>query len=289
MERGPLVSDAAPNPNNFCYRHPDRQSFILCQRCGRTICTECQTQAPVGVHCPECTREARQSAPRTKPAVATALGRLREPGAPVVTYAIIALTLAVFGLQFLTGGAVTTAFAYWPPYTVVEPWRMLTTALVHSQSSIFHILFNMYALFLFGRMLERMLGRWRFLALYVLTTLGGSLAVLLLSPMSSVVGASGAIFGLFGAFFVINRGLGGNSIQLIVIVGLNLAIGFVVPNISWQAHVGGLVVGALMGLVFMKTRRRDQQKKQLLLLGAVLAGIIALTIVGVILMYAIYA
>lgn len=279
------MSDLPPSASaDHCYRHPDRQSYILCQRCGRTICPECQTQAAVGVHCPECVREARQSAPRTKPAVVTALSRARREG-PIVTYALIGVTLLVYVLQLVTGGAVTSAFAYAGVLTPSEPWRMITTMFVHSQSSIFHILFNMYSLWIFGRILEQMLGPWRFLALYMLSGLGGSVAVLFLMPDVWVVGASGAIFGLLGAFFVIQRGLGSNSRQLLIVVALNLVIGFVVPGIAWQAHVGGLLVGSLVAYILMRTRQRKQQRTQILLLGAVLVGLIVLSVVGTTLLW----
>lgn len=282
------MSDLPPHPDNFCYRHPDRRSFILCQRCGRTICPECQTQAPVGVHCPECTREARQSAPRTKPAIVTAIGRARRGDGPIVTYSIIGVTAVVYVLQLITGGAVTEALLYWPPLTEYQPWRMITTMFVHSGSSFLHILFNMYSLWIFGRILEHMIGRGRFIALYFLSGIAGSVAVLLIAPATAVVGASGAIFGLLGAFLVINRGLGGNSIQLVIVIGINLVIGFVVPGIAWQAHLGGLVVGAIVAFILMRTRRCDQQRRQLWLLGAVLAGLVVLTVVGVLVMHALY-
>ncbi|MCW4385818.1 rhomboid family intramembrane serine protease [Salinibacterium sp. SYSU T00001] len=280
------MSDLPPSSDNYCYCHPDRQSFVLCQRCGRTVCPECQTQAAVGVHCPECVREHQQSAPRRKPAVVTMMNRARRGDGPVVTYSIMGLTALVYLAQIFTGGAVTEALLYWGPYTQIEPWRILTTMLVHSERSFFHILFNMYALFIFGRMLEHAIGRWRFLALYLLSGMAGSVAVLLISPMTPVVGASGAIFGLFGAFFVINRGLGGNSMQLVIVLGLNLVIGFIVPGIAWQAHVGGVLVGALVGFILMRTRRRTLQKRQWMLLAAVFAGLVVLTVVGVLLMYA---
>jgi membrane associated rhomboid family serine protease len=136
----------------------------------------------------------------------------------------------------------------------------------------------MYALFLFGRLLERMLGRVRFLALYLISGLGGSVAVLLLAPQTPVVGASGAVFGLFGAFFVIQRKLGGNSIQLIIVIALNLAIGFLIPNIAWQAHVGGVLVGAAIGLVYLRTRRADQRWVQVGLVAGVVAVLVVLTV-----------
>ncbi|GAB3136405.1 rhomboid family intramembrane serine protease [Marisediminicola antarctica] len=274
------MSGAQPDPQNHCYRHPDRESYVLCQRCGRTICPACQTQAAVGFHCPECIREGRARAPRTKSRLSTSARRLTAPGSPAVTYSIIGVTALVFVLQLVSGGLVTRYLTYFPVLTAREPWTMVTSLLVHSTSSFLHILFNMFSLFIFGRILEPMVGRWRFLALYLLSGLGGSVAVLLLNPTGGVLGASGAIFGLFGAFFVIQRGLGGNSGQLVVLIVINLSIGFFVPNISWQAHVGGLIVGALVAFVYMRTRLARQKNRQLLILAAIAAGLIALSYLG---------
>ncbi len=273
---------------NFCYRHPDRQSFVLCQRCGRTICAECQTQAPVGVVCPECMREQRASAPKVKSAAATRFSSVmrRGSGHPAVTYVIIALTLFVFVLQLLPLG-VTDALLYAGAYSIpefgsFEPWRMLTVALVHSKSFILHVALNMYTLWIFGRMLEPMIGRWRFATLYVITAFGSSVGVLLLdNPLQPVVGASGAIFGLMGATLVIVHKLGGNMTGLLVLVGINLVIGFIPgTNIAWQAHLGGLITGALLGLVFVSTRKRRQQTLQKLGVAGVAVLLLVLTVVG---------
>ena len=274
------MSGAQPDPQNHCYRHSDRESYILCQRCGRTICVSCQTQAAVGLHCPECIREGRARVPRTKSRLATSVGRLAAPGSPAVTYSIIGLTALVFLLQLLSGGLVTRYLTYFPALTAREPWTLITSLFVHSTGSFLHILFNMFSLFIFGRILEPMVGRGRFLVLYLLSGLGGSVAVLLLNPSGGVLGASGAIFGLLGAFFVIQRGLGGNSGQLVVLIVINLTIGFFVPNISWQAHVGGLVVGTLVAFVYMRTRLGRQKNRQLLLVTSIAAGLIALSYVG---------
>ena len=273
------MAEAEHNPDNFCYRHPDRQSFILCQRCGRTICAECQTQAAVGVHCPECVRDARARAPKRKPAIVTALRRSSDR--PVVTYAIMAVTVLVYVAQFLSGGYVYNQFGYAPVYTSFEPWRMITSAFLHSPSSILHIVFNMYSLFIFGPMLESLVGRIRFLALYLLAGFGGSVAVLLLgSPDVTVLGASGAIFGLFGAYFLIARRLGGNSTQLLVLIVLNLALGFIVTGISWQAHVGGLAVGLAIAFIYLQTRRRNQRVWQVALVGGVALSLVVITVVA---------
>ncbi len=268
---------------NYCYRHPSRQSFVLCQRCGRTICPDCQTVGAVGVTCPDCMREQRATAPRTKPAFLT---RLTGQGAPVMTYSLIGITLAVFVLQILPGGigtAVTNALLYAGLYSHpanFEPWRMFTTMFVHSTSFIFHVLFNMYTLWIFGQLLERMLGRWRFLALYLISGFAGSVAVLWLTgPLTAVVGASGAIFGLIGAFFVINRRLGGDSRQLLVLLAINVVLVFIPGmNISWQAHLGGLIGGALVGLIFFETRKRDQKTLQIVLLSALSLVLILLSL-----------
>lgn len=268
---------------NFCYRHPGRQSFILCQRCGRTICPECQTQAAVGVICPECMQEQRQSAPRTKSAARVGFGRLTAPGQPVVTYSIMAVTVLVFLLQLVPGLGVTDRLLYAGIYSypfAFEPWRMLTSVFVHSTGFIFHVLLNMYTLWIFGQILERMLGRGRFLALYLLSGFAGSLGVMFLAdPRVAVVGASGAIFGLMGAFLVIQRKLGGNATQLLILVGINLVIGFLPGlNVAWQAHVGGLVGGAVIGLIFMQTRQRSQKRLQVLLLGGFAVLLVALSL-----------
>ncbi len=274
-------NDSASDPTNFCYRHPDRQSFILCQRCGRTICPECQTQAAVGFHCPECVREARATAPRVKPRLVTSARRMGKDGSPVVTYSLIGLTVAIFVLQFVLGDIVTGALLYRPLLTAVEPWTMITSIFVHQPGSLFHVGLNMLSLFIFGRILEPAIGRWRFLALYLISGFGGSVAVLLLDPFGGVYGASGAIYGMLGAFFIIQRRLGGNSLQIVILIGLNLVIGFFVPNISWQAHVGGLVTGALVALILMSTRNSRARPVQISLLAGLVAVLVAISIVRI--------
>ncbi len=271
------MSNAPVNPANFCYRHPDRQSFVLCQRCGRTICPQCQTQAAVGVHCPECVKEGRAGSPRRTSTIAGALRSTADQ--PVVTWAIIALCALIYVLQLLPNSPVTNALLYYAPYTYTQPWRMITALFVHSPSSFLHILFNMFSLFVFGPIMERMLGRVRFLVLYLLSGFGGSVAVLLIAPSTPVVGASGAIFGLLGAYFVIQRKLGGNATQLLIVIGLNLVIGFLPgTNIAWQAHVGGLIVGAATALVYLRTRRENQRVVQVIAVIGIFVALLALTL-----------
>lgn len=266
---------------SYCYRHPDRVSYVLCQRCGRTICGECQTPGAVGFVCPECMAEQRATAPKTKPAW---IPRLTGAGAPVVTYAIIAVCVVVFILQSLPviGTQVTQAIQYAGVYSdprAFEPWRMLTSVFAHA--SIIHILLNMYTLWIFGSILEPMLGRLRFLGLFLISGFAGSLGVLLLSsPLQPVVGASGAIFGMFGAFFIIQRRLGGNATQILVLVALNIGIGFLPGlNIAWQAHVGGLVGGVLVGLIYVETRTASRRALQLPLVIVLSVLLIALSLI----------
>jgi membrane associated rhomboid family serine protease len=281
------VTQAPDSAANYCYRHPDRQSFVLCQRCGRTICPECQTQAAVGVHCPECVRESRDSAPRTRPAVVTRTrAALLTRDAPLVTYAIIAICVVVFIAEALTGtgflggnGLVENALIYRPWLTSVEPWTMVTSLFAHA--SIIHIALNMFSLWVLGSQLEAMIGRGRYAALFLLSGIGGSVGVLLISPGTPVLGASGAIFGLLGAYFVIARHLGANATQLIVVIGINLALGFVISGVAWQAHVGGLVFGGLIGLIFVRTRTRQRRLVQWLLIAGVVVLLVVLTVVGV--------
>jgi membrane associated rhomboid family serine protease len=281
------VSQASGSDANYCYRHPNRQSFVLCQRCGRTICPECQTQGAVGVICPECMREQRATAPRTKPALLT---RMTGTNAPVVTYAIIAVCVVVYIAQSIPGigSAVTAALQYAGLYSYpsdsllsmqagvsFEPWRMLTAVFAHA--SILHILLNMYTLWVFGMVLEPLLGRLRYLVLFLISGLAGSVGVFLLAaPNQPVVGASGAIFGMIAALLIIQRRLGGNITQLLVLVGINLVIGFIPSfGIAWQAHLGGLVGGALVGLIFVETRPLRRRPLQIGLLIALTVVLIA--------------
>lgn len=233
-----------------CPRHPDRVSYVRCQRCGRPACPECSVQASVGVQCVDCVREAQRNAPVHR----TALGAPLRTGRPVVTFTIIALCLVSYVLQLSVDGW-TGRLAFSPWTGEVEPWRFVTAAFLHS-TQIFHIAFNMYALWIVGPYLENLLGRARFISLYLLSAIGGHVAIVLLADptgpswFTGTVGASGAVFGLFGAIFLVMRRMGQEARGMLVIIGLNLVVGFVVPNISWQGHLGGLVTGAALGAAY---------------------------------------
>jgi len=277
-----------PNAVPTCYRHPDRATYVSCQRCGRPICPECQTQAAVGVHCPECVREGRVAAASPGVRVARAL----RPGRSIVTYVLMGLIVVAYAAQWLTNQALTGAWVLDPTRVGAEPWRLLTSAFLHSPSSIIHILFNLYALYAFGPALESFLGRARFLALYLIAAIGGSLGVLVIYEVAiltdggsiaatggfltpnSALGASGAIFGLLGAYLPLRRAIGVNFTQLLIVLGINVALGFFASGIAWEAHLGGLAVGALLGFVFLRTRRRDQRRTQTLLIAGIAAALL---------------
>jgi membrane associated rhomboid family serine protease len=235
-----------------CPRHPDRPSYVRCQRCGRPACPECQRPAAVGIQCVDCVAELN----RTVRVPRTVYGGTVRQGKPVVTYALIAACAAVFLAQFAVP-RLEQSLWYAGVYTGSEPWRMMTSTFLHSTGFLMHIAFNMYALYAIGQGLEPLLGRLRFLALYLVSGFGGSVAVLLLQdPRIPVVGASGAVFGLFGALLVVMRARGGNYVPILVIIGINLVLGFLPGvNISWQAHLGGLVTGAALAAVFAHAPR----------------------------------
>ncbi len=283
------------NSDNFCYRHPDRQSFVLCQRCLRTVCPECQTPAPVGVICPECMKAERKN--RT-PAQKRAERRWRGGGAgvmgttrsgrPMVTYVLLAVTSFIGLLQLIPGlgELITSQMVFAAAYLYPElsgapfqPWRLLTAVFAHG--GFIHLALNMLALWMLGQGLEPMLGRARFLALYLISGLGGSVMVAVLDPGQPTVGASGAIFGLMAALFIVGRHLGANVTGILVILGINFVYGLVFGGgrISWQAHLGGLLIGALVAFILVKTKRRDQRIWQIVALAAVTIALLAIVFI----------
>ena len=202
--------------------------------------------------------------------------------APVTTWLLIINGLIWLGQISPIGSLFTNTMFYAPLFTPFEPWRMLTAGFVHDWSGPIHILFNSYAIYIFGSQLEPMLGKYRYLLLYLLSIVGGSVAVLLLSdPRVPVVGASGAFFGLMGAFFVVLRSLGQNPQQLLLLIAINLGIGFFVSGISWEGHLGGLITGAAIATVYSQTRKPNQKSAQLLGIAAITGALVVLTLWGV--------
>jgi len=201
---------------------------------------------------------------------------------PRVTISLIIINLVIWLLQVIPGSTVTSTLFYAPLLTVIEPWRMITAGFVHSPDSFWHILLNAYSIYIFGRVIEPMLGPVRFLVLYLVSIFGGSAMVLWLSePVVPVVGASGAFFGLMGAYLIMLRAIGDNSGLLVGLIAVNLAFGFLVPGISWQGHLGGLLAGMAVTAVYARTRYKSGFSQKIQVLGVI--GLIALaTVAGVI-------
>ncbi|MDU0348794.1 rhomboid family intramembrane serine protease [Actinomyces sp. MRS3W] len=250
-----------PNPQTgpapVCPRHPDRVAYVRCQRCNRPVCPECQVPSAVGIHCVDCTRQTRT----TRRGVRTVLGGTVVADA-LATKILIGVCVVVYVLQMVYP-AITGWFDFVPALAAEQPWRFLSTAFLHG--SLMHLAFNMWALWVLGNSLEPILGRWRFMALTVLSALGGSTAIYWLATPTSLpswyggtVGASGAIFGLFAAIFVIQRRFGRDTSAIVGLLVINLVISVVGANISWQGHLGGLITGALVAAVYALAPREKR-------------------------------
>src|ERR671936_1111451 len=243
-----------------CYRHPDRVTGLSCSECGRPICTECMTMAPVGIRCPEHSGR-RQGVERVSHGVRRA--SFEGVGAKV-TRALIGINLAVYIAELATGGGidgigstiyekgVLIATAVDPSGHLIgvahgEWWRLITAAFLHYGP--FHLLLNMVALYWFGSLLEQRIGSGKYFLLYIVSGLAGSAGALIASPLTPTVGASGAIFGILGAGLVLEQQrdyvFGGSALGIIVI---NLVLTFSISNISIGGHIGGLIGGALATL-----------------------------------------
>jgi len=234
-----------------CYRHPDRETGVACSNCGRPICPDCMTPTSVGMRCPECASE------KTK--VRTGTSAFDRAGGTTATFVLIALNVAAFLAEIGSGsgglegtGTVVDNFAVFGPKIADGEWyRLLTGAFLHG--GLLHIAFNMYALYILGQLLEPALGTVRFTAIYFASLFAGSLGVIVLEPNTLAVGASGAVFGLFAAAFVIARGRRLESIatQLGFLLLINLAFTFAIPGIAIGAHLFGAAGGALCGLLIL--------------------------------------
>jgi membrane associated rhomboid family serine protease len=250
-----------------CYRHPSRETAVSCSNCGRPICPDCMTTTPVGMRCPECSRQR------------TPVVRMRDmTRTPQVTVALIAVNVLVFlaegagnnastssvsekgellgsGLRLLPASQsveyVGVAYGQW--------WRIVTGGFLHA--SFLHIFFNMFLLYMLGQMLEPVLGHAKFALVYFVSLLVGSLLVLLIAPHEPTLGASGAVFGLMGAAVVEMRARQVSVMQsgLGFLIVINLALSFTDQSISWQGHVGGLIGGALVMFLLQLGDRYRQQ------------------------------
>lgn len=275
------MNDAAPATR--CYRHPDREAAIRCQRCGRTICPACMREAAVGFQCPECIQAGKVRQPKTF------TGASLGAHAGVVSLTIIAINVVVFVGQLATGGTGSPLFLRGSMLglTAFDPgsgqvltgvadgayWRLLTAAFLHS--GILHIAFNMYALYLFGPFVEKVLGTTRFIIAYLTMAIISSVFVYWLSnPLSITIGASGAIFGLFGMALILLIRAKQNVRMLLILLVLNAVISLQ-GNISWQGHLGGFAAGLALGAVFAYAPRAQRTIVQILAFSVLWIGVIA--------------
>ncbi len=252
-----------------CYRHNDRETGVSCSNCGNPICPDCMTSTPVGMRCPDCSKQKTQ------------VRNMRDMAVePTVAYVLIAINvLMYFGQQASPGNSVYRDFVLYGPFVADgEWWRLLTAGFLHA--GLFHLALNMYALYFLGRMLEPALGHVRFAGLYFASLLAGSFGAVLLSPETPVVGASTAIFGLFGAAIIMarNRGIDLMASGLLPILLLNLAITFFPgSNISIGGHLGGLAGGLLAAFAIeeLAKRRRSQVGAVLVCAAIAIVSVIA--------------
>lgn len=293
-----------------CYRHPARETYLRCSRCDRPICPSCMNDAAVGHQCPDCINEGR----RTQRASRTAFGGTQAGQHGHVTMALIGLNVAVAVVVFIIGGTQAAGGGGWGgllggitpahlwggmqtgPIAYVEMvgpgqyfagpggvadgeyHRLLTSMFLHY--GLFHLALNMWALWVVGGVLEPLLGRIRFLALYLISGLGGSVLTYLFAARlipgtedgTIGAGASGAVFGLFAAFYIIMRRLGRDTSVITMILVVNLILTFVVPQISIWGHLGGLITGGLVALGLAYAPRAHRNPVQL----ATIIGVVAL-------------
>ena len=231
-----------------CYRHDERETGRHCTRCARAACSDCLRPASVGSHCLDCVRAAAPPvAERVRIQVATA--------GPVLTYIFLAANLAAF-VVVPGSGPRLAEYALWAPAIDIngEWWRIITSGFLHG--SVMHIAFNMFALYRIGPVVEQTLGWLRFLGVYVISLLGGSFLAMVLEPESPAVGASGALFGLFGALWVLYQRGGINPWRTGIgsLIVINLLITFAVPIISVGGHVGGLLAGGAAAFMLSPER-----------------------------------
>jgi membrane associated rhomboid family serine protease len=288
----------------YCYRHPDRETGLSCSECGRPICADCATFAPVGIRCPDHAGVRQGPATRLRPRpVRRAPGVALASGNAPVTRILIAINVAIYLITAAQGGGFNApGGALFDKFVLVgsnsrlpfflrygdlahdhEWWRLMTSMFLHA--SILHIAFNMFALYVIGTPVEQYLGKTRYLGLYFVSGLAGGAGAVIQAPFQPVVGASGAIFGILGAMLIIEwqvtGRLAGNAMTWIVI---NLAISFAIPNISWGGHVGGLIGGILITLAYAHWGDRGRAQYGQLGLGGVL-GLIVVAVGSVALAY----
>jgi membrane associated rhomboid family serine protease len=267
-----------------CYRHQDRETYVSCVRCGRPACPDCLRAAAVGQQCVDCVRDGHQG---SRPARGTFGGAPSRRA--VVTWSLLAVNVILYLVELAKPGLANSwsLLGYaspsgYPPYEGIASgqwYRLITSAFLPptGTTGLMDIVFNMWALFVVGPGLEKLLGWSRYLGVYLLSAIGGGVAYyLIVPPNQSALGASGAIFGLFGAWFVVSRRLRLNPGGILTLIGINLAFSFIYHNsIAWQAHIGGLITGTLISAAYMyapkKGRTAIQVTASVVVLGILVA------------------
>jgi membrane associated rhomboid family serine protease len=279
----PYGQEAPPT----CYRHPGRETWVSCVRCGRHACPDCLRSAAVGQQCVDCVNDAGKTTRRPT----TVFGG-RPARTATVTWTLIGLNVLLFLIELarpniandwgLLGDATFSANGPLQGIAAGQWYRLITSAFLPPATGLgglgfLDIAFNLWALYAVGPSLEQLLGRTRFLAVYLLSALGGGVAFFLIGPSNELaLGASGAIFGLFGAWFVVSRRLQLDSRGILVLIGINLAFSFIYRStIAWQDHIGGLIVGALVTAAFAYAPR----KNRILVQGGAVVAVLAILIV----------
>ena len=279
------MSDAARNPDDYCYRHPDRPSFVLCENCGRTICLECQTHVGGKVLCPDDARRSnvtmlpvnqRPPKPKRVRQQPRFLSRISE-STPVVTYGLMGLIVLLWLVDILIGAGLLESHLWFIPSALVSsagngaatgPWTLLTS-MVSSPAGgdgFLSVIFSGFSIFILGRILEREFGRSRFLLMYVLSGFGAAVFALLF--VGIVQSASSAIFGVLAAFAILMRKRGANMIWLYAVVAINI-ISIALSSsraIIWQGTVGGLLIGGAVGFAYLLegTPQKVRQQRTIL-------------------------
>lgn len=266
-------------PDAVCYRHPDRRAAVGCQRCDRPICAECMHAASVGFHCPACVRQSGQRVYR---------GRDLQPGKQA-TFTLLGLNAVLFVLQLATGdGVIRTGtgltfdgLLFGPLVDQGEYWRLLTSGFLHG--SVAHVLFNSWALWVFGPLVEAMFGRGRMLGIYLAGLFGGSALVMAFDWATPTLGASAAVLGLGGALVAAMsvRGVGLRSNGLVGVLLINLLLPLLMPRISFWGHLGGIAGGFLAGYAMAAlAQRRADARTSYAVLAALVAVLAVLGVVG---------
>ena len=264
-----------------CYRHPGRETYVSCVRCGRYACPDCMRSAAVGQQCVDCVGQGAQG---TRPA-RTVFGGRPAAGA-VVTWTLVAINVALYLVIWVRPGVVNklemlgyASYGGAVHGVAADEWyRLITSAFVVPGAGLgglgfLDILFNMWALIFVGPALEGFLGRLRFLSVYLLSAIGGAVMYYYLAPpYQFAAGASGAIYGLFGAWFVVSRRLRLDTRGIVVLIAINLAFSFYFGNtIAWQDHIGGLLTGALLTAAYAYAPRNNRAALQVTATAALVA------------------